>query len=164
MTGTFMSAGQADSSPAEPEVADGSDRGAGGVNGNDVAEQGGKAGSHISADSSRRTYWEDRQKHLRRGRLVGFSLCIPLWALSMVPVARESMEGREGVLVYLTVAAISLGVAAVIRGVYVLLTKRRFLSPWIFVMAAFVAIVGSAVQGAGEVPVADISALESSGE
>ena len=74
------------------------------------------------------------------------------------------MEGREALLVYLTVGAISLGVAAVIRGVYVLLTKRHFLSPWLFVMAAMVAIVGSAVQGAGEVPVADISALESSGE
>jgi hypothetical protein len=82
----------------------------------------------------------------------------------MVPVARESMEGREGVLVYLTVAAISLGVAAAIRGVYVLATKRRILSPWIFVMAALVAIAGSAVQGAGEVPASDVSALESSGE
>jgi hypothetical protein len=160
MTGTFTSAGKADSSPAEPDAAERTDRGTGGMNGNHAAEQ---EGSHISAGSSRRTYWEDRKRRLRRGRLVGFSLCIPLWALSMVPVARESMEGREGVLVYLTVAAISLGVAAVIRGVYVLLTKRRFLSPWVFVMAAFVAIVGSAVQGAGEVPVADTSSLESSG-
>lgn len=79
----------------------------------------------------------------------------------MVPLARESMEGREGVLVYLTIGALSLGVAAVIRGVYVLLTKRRFLSPWMFVMAALVALAGSAVQGAGEVPVPDASALES---
>jgi hypothetical protein len=76
-------------------------------------------------------------------------------------MARESMQGREGVLVYLTIGAISLGVAAVIRGVYVLLTKRRLLSPWIFVMAALVALAGSAVQGAGEVPVADASAPES---
>jgi hypothetical protein len=144
MTGTFTSAQQADSSPADVEVVE--------------------DGSHISAGSSRRTYWEDRKRRLRRGRLVGFAVCIPLWALSMVPLARESMEGREGVLVYLTVGAISLGVAAVIRGVYALLTKRPFLSPWIFVMAAFVAIAGSAVQGAGEVPVADISALESSGQ
>jgi hypothetical protein len=161
MTETFTSAGQADSSPADADVAERTDRGTGGMNGNHAAVE---DGSHISAGTSRRTYWEDRTRRLRRGRLIGFSLCIPLWGLSMVPLARESMEGREGVLVYLTVAAISLGVAAVIRGVYVLLTKRRFLSPWIFVMAAFVAIVGSAVQGAGEVPVADISALESSGE
>ncbi len=160
MTGTFTSAGQADSSPAELAVAERTDLGAGSSNGNHAAE----AGSHVSAGSSRRTYWEDRKRRLRRGRLVGFALCIPLWALSMVPLARESMEGREGVLVYLTVAAISLGVAAVIRGVYVLLTKRRILSPWIFVMAAFVAIAGSAVQGAGEVPATDISALDSSGE
>jgi hypothetical protein len=79
----------------------------------------------------------------------------------MVPLARESMEGREGVLVYLTIGVISLGVAALIRGVYVLLTKRRVLSPWVFVMAAFVAIAGSAVQGAGEVPATDAQAVES---
>jgi hypothetical protein len=163
MTGTFMSAGRADSSPAEPEVAERTERGAGDVNGNHMAEEAGEAGSHISAGSSRRTYWEDRKRRLRRGRLVGFSVCIPLWLLSLVPVASESMEGREAVLVYLTVGAISLGVAALIRGVYVLLTKRPILSPWVFVIAALVAIAGSAVQGAGEVPVADISALESSG-
>jgi hypothetical protein len=161
MTETFTSAGQADSSPADAEVAERTARGTGAMNGNHAAVA---DGSHISAGSSRRTYWEDRKRRLRRGRLIGFALCIPLWALSMIPLARESMEGREGVLVYLTVAVISLGVAAVIRGVYVVLTKRPILSPWIFVMAAFVAIAGSAVQGAGEVPATDISALEASGE
>lgn len=161
MTEAFTPAGTADSSPADPEAAERSDRARGSMNGNDAAEQ---DGSHISAGSSRRTYWDDRKRRLRRGRLVGFALCIPLWALSMVPLARESMEGREGALVYLTVAVISLGVAAVIRGVYVLLTKRRILSPWVFVMAAFIAIAGAAVQGAGEVPATDASALESSRE
>jgi hypothetical protein len=110
---------------------------------------------------SRQTFWEDQKRRVRRGRLIGFAICIPLWMLSMVPLARESMEGREGVLVYLVVGAFTLAVAAVIRGVYVLVTKRPFLSPWIFVMAALVALAGSAVQGAGEVPVADASALES---
>jgi hypothetical protein len=157
MTESLASAGQADSSLVVPDRTDGS-------NGDRAAEQTDEAASQSSAASSRQTYWEDRKRRLRRGRLIGFSLCIPLWALSMVPLARESMEGREGVLVYLTVAVISLGVAAVIRGVYVLLTKRRMLSPWVFVMAAFIAISGAAVQGAGEVPATDISALESSGE
>jgi hypothetical protein len=154
MTESLASAGQADSLPAELEAGDRTAR----ANGKHATDE---AGSHVSAGVSTRTFWEDRQKRLRRGRLVGFSVCIPLWLLSMVPLARESMEGREGVLVYLTVAAASLGVAAVIRGVYVLLTKRRALSPWVFAMAALVALAGSAVQGAGEVPATDAQAVES---
>jgi len=63
------------------------------------------------------------------------------------------------------VGAISLGVAAVIRGGYVLLRKRQFWSPWVFLVAAVVAIVGYTVQSAGEeVPVADAQALESRAE
>ena len=152
MTGVLTPAGQAESSAAEQEVVD---RGA---NGNHAAEQ---TGEQFTPGASRQTFWEEQKRRVRRGRLIGFAICVPLWMLSMVPLARESMEGREGVLAYLTVAAISLGVAAAIRGVYVLLTKRPFLSPWIFVMAALVALMGSAVQGAGEVPIADASALES---
>ena len=155
MTGVLTPAEQAESSTIERGVADRNDRS---VNGNHAAEQ---AGSQFTPGVGKQTYWEDQKRHLRRRRLVGFAICIPLWVLSMVPLARESMEGREGVLVFLAVGAITLAVAAVIRGVYVLLTKRQFLSPWIFVMAALVALVGSAVQGAGEVPVADASALES---
>lgn len=152
MTGVLTPAGQAESSAAEREVVDR------GVNGNHAAEQ---TGSEFTLGVSSKTFWEDQKRRVRRGRLIGFAICIPLWMLSMVPLARESMEGREGVLVYLAVGAITLAVAAVIRGVYVLLTKRRFLSPWIFVMAALVALAGSAVQGAGEVPGAEASALES---
>jgi hypothetical protein len=97
---------------------------------------------------------------------VGFLVFIPLWVVSLVPLARESLDGRESadaVLVYLAVAAISLGVAAVIRGVYVLLTKRRFRSPWVLVIAAAVAVAGYSVQSAGEevVPIAGAQALES---
>lgn len=151
MTGVLTPAGQAESSAAEREVADR-------VNGNHGAEQ---TGSEFTLGVSRQTFWDDQKRRLRRGRLIGFAICVPLWVLSMVPLARESMEGREAVLVYLTVGAFSLGVAAAIRGVYVLLTKRRFLSPWIFVVAALVALMGSAVQGAGEVPIGEASALES---
>lgn len=152
MTGVLTPAGQAESSAAVQEAVER------GVNGNDGAKQ---TGSEFTRGVNAQSYWEDRKRRLRRGRLVGFAICVPLWVLSMVPLASESMEGREAVLVYLTVGAFSLGVAAAIRGIYVLLTKRRFLSPWIFVMAALVALMGSAVQGAGEVPVADASALVS---
>jgi hypothetical protein len=104
-----------------------------------------------SADDD--TYVEDRRRRLLRGRLVGFWVCVPLWLLSLVPLARESTDGREGaalVAVYVVVGAITLGVAAVIRGVYVMLSEKRFWSPWLFVLAALVAVVGYTVQSAGE--------------
>ena len=110
-------------------------------------------------------YAEDRRARLRRDRLVGFAICIPLWVLSVVPLARESLDGREGagaVAVYLAVGAISLGVAAAIRGVYALLRKRRFWSPWVFVLAALLSIAGYTIQSAGEevVPIVDAGAVE----
>ena len=98
-------------------------------------------------------YEEDRKSRIHRNRLVGFFLCVALWVLSVVPLARESMHGREGagaVAVYLAVGAITFGVAAVIRGLYVLLTKRNFWwSPWMFVLAAVAAILIFLVQSAG---------------
>ena len=110
------------------------------------------------------TYAEERRRRLRRGRLVGFSACIPLWVLSVVPLARESTDGREGagvVAVYLVVGAITLGVAAAIRGIYILLRKRHFWSPWVFLLAAVLALVGYSVQSAG--PGGLISAPEPGG-
>jgi hypothetical protein len=99
------------------------------------------------------SYLKDRSARLRRGRLIGFALCIPLWGLSVAPLAREFTDGRDAagqVLVVLAVAAFSLAVAVAIRGVYVLVTRRRFWSPWLFPLAAFVAIAGYTVQSAGE--------------
>jgi hypothetical protein len=115
------------------------------------------------------TYAEDRRARLHRGRVVGFAVCIALWVLAVVPLARESIDGREGadvVLLYLAVGAISLGVAAVIRGIYVLLMKRRFWSPWVFLVAAVLAIGGYAVQSAGEeeIPITGAPARESTAE
>lgn len=98
------------------------------------------------------TYAEDRRARLHRGRLQGFALCAVLWVLSVIPLARESMHGREGVglvAVYLAVGAISLGVAGVLRGIYVLLRNGRFWSPWVFLIAAVLALGGYAVQSAG---------------
>ena len=115
------------------------------------------------------TYEEDRTTRLHRNRVVGFSLCILLWVLSVVPLARESMDGREGarsVAVYLAVAAISLVTAAVIWGLYALLRGRRLWSPWVFLIASVLAIAGWVVQSAGEkeIPIAGTPALDSSGE
>ena len=124
--------------------------------------------ARFTPSDSGRTYAENRRARLQRGRLMGFAVCISLWMLSVAPLARVSMDGREGAtafLVYLAVAAIGLGVAAAIRSVYVVLRKRRFWTPWVFVMAAVVVLAGYAVQSAGEevVPVA-AQALESSAE
>lgn len=101
----------------------------------------------------RKAYAEDRRSRLRRKRLIWFLASFGLWVLSVVLLAVESMHGREGagaVAVYLAVSAITLGVAAVIRGIYVLLTKRhRWWSPWVFVIAAVVAISIYLVQSSG---------------
>jgi hypothetical protein len=102
---------------------------------------------------SRETYEEDRTRRIHPNRLVRFFLCFALWVLSVVPVARESMHGREGagaVAVYLAVGAITLAVAAVIPGIYVLLTERNlWWSPWVSVLAAVVAISIYLVQSSG---------------
>lgn len=101
-------------------------------------------------------YADQRRARLRRGRLIGLAVAVPIWALSLVPIARESMDGREGmnlVLVYLVVGALSLGVAVAIRALYVVLMKRKLWTPWLFPLAALVAIVAYTVQSAGEEPI-----------
>jgi cation transport ATPase len=122
---------------------------------------------HIPTDEE--TYVEDRRRRRHRDRIVGFSVCIALWVLSVVPLARESIDEREGadvVAVYLVVGALSLGVAAVIWGVYALLRERRLWSPLVFLIAAVLAFVGYVVQSAGEeaIPIAGTAARESSVE
>ncbi len=115
----------------------------------------------------RQTFEEDRAKRRHRGRLLGYASCIALWLLSVVPLARDATDAREGwdvVPVYLVAGAISLGIAAVIRSVYALLReRRRFWSPWLFLLAAVLAVAGYAVQSAGDeaVPIAGASAQES---
>ena len=113
----------------------------------------GENGHKMDEPGSQFTYEEDRKRRLGRNRLVQFWLCAALWVVSVVPLARESMHGREGagaVAVYMAVGAITLGVAAVIRSIYVLLTKRKFWwSPWVFLLAAVVSIAIFLVQSAG---------------
>jgi hypothetical protein len=112
-----------------------------------------ESGPQFTPSEKGKTFAENRTRRLQRNRLVGFFLCIALWVLTVIPLARESMHGREGasaVAVYLAVAAITLGIAAVIRGMYILLTRRPFLwSPWIFLIAAVAAISIFLVQSAG---------------
>jgi len=137
------------------------------VNGNRTDEPTGNVsenGSQLISDRDQ-LHAEDLRRRFYR-RLVGFSLLIPLWVLSIVPLARESMDGRGGadaVLVYGAVGAICLGVAAVIRASYAVLFKRRFWSPWLFVLAAVVALAGFVVQTGGEeiAPVTSASVQES---
>ena len=101
----------------------------------------------------RKAYAEDRKSRLQRKRLLWFLVSFALWVLSVVPLARESIHGRDGagaIAVYLAVGAITLAAAAVIRGIYVLLTKRNlWWSPWVFVLAAVVAISIYLVQSSG---------------
>ena len=99
------------------------------------------------------SYGADRRTRLRRGRVVGFALSIPLWMLSVIPLAREFTDGRDAasiVLIFLAAGGFTIAVAAAIRGVYVMTMKRRFWSPWLFVLAACVAIVAYTIQSAGE--------------
>jgi hypothetical protein len=96
------------------------------------------------------TYAEERRARLRRGRFVGFSACIALWLLSAIPLARLSSDDGGGVSVAVAYLAAGLGIALVTRGIYALLKKRTFWSPWLFVTAAVLAIMSYAVVSAGE--------------
>ena len=99
---------------------------------------------------SRQPYAEERRTRLRRRRVVGFSVCIALWLLSAIPLARLSSDDGGGLGVAVTYLAAGFGIALVIRGIYVLLKKRAFWSPWLFVTAAVLAIMSYAVASAGE--------------
>ncbi len=126
-----------------------------------------EADSHFIAGSSDRSYAEELRTRRRRGRLVRYATFISIWVLSVIPLAREISDGRDGaavVLAYLAVGAISLGIAVAIRGVYFLLTrKKRFLAPSMFLIAALLPLPGYLVQTAGyeEAPIAAAAAQAS---
>jgi hypothetical protein len=116
------------------------------------------------ATSNGRSYAEDERTRRRRGRLARFAIFVPLWALSAIPLAREISDGREVVLAYLAVSAASLGVALALRGIYVLLTRRKkILAPSAFLIAAVLAMASYVVQTGGEeeIPIAGAAAQES---
>jgi hypothetical protein len=95
----------------------------------------------------RETYTEDRRRRQRRGRVVGFSVWVVLWALSVVPLAHH--VGSGGATSYMIAAGVTLGIAAVLRGTYTKLRGLRFWSPWLFVLAVVMAIAGYLTQTAG---------------
>jgi hypothetical protein len=102
------------------------------------------------AAGRRQTYAEDRRTRLRRGRFAGFSVCIALWLLSAIPLARLSSDDGGSVGVAAAYLAAGFGIALVTRGIYARLRQRPFWSPWLFVTAAVLAIMSYAVVGAGE--------------
>ena len=107
--------------------------------------------SSLEITTGRQTpYAEERLARLRRGRVVGFSVCISLWLLSAIPLARLSSDDGGGVGIAVAYLAAGFGIAVVARGIYVLLKRRTFWSPWLFVTAAFLAILSYGVVSAGE--------------
>jgi len=96
-------------------------------------------------------YEDDRTKRLQRRRVVGYALSIALWLTSTIPLARlVSDDGGAGVAIYL---GAGLAVALAIRGVYALMPRRRFWSPWLFVIAAVLTITSYGIQTGGDEPV-----------
>lgn len=87
-------------------------------------------------------------------RIFGFSVCIALWVISVPPLAVRQIDeggGADVAAAYLAVAMFSLGLAALIRGIYAKLRNRPFWSPWLFLIAALLAILSLAGQtGADE--------------
>lgn len=94
--------------------------------------------------SDREVYEEARRKHLHTRHLLGLAVWILLWLLSAVPLARS-----ESTAVTAAWLAVGLGIAVVIRGFYAWRTGRPILSPWLFAIAAVLAIVSYVVQGGG---------------
>jgi hypothetical protein len=116
------------------------------------------------AGSSAGSYAEDQRTRRRRGRLVRFAVFVPLWMLGVIPLAREISDGREVVLAYLAVGAVSIGIVFALRGVYVLLMrKKQIWAPSAFLIAAVLGLAGYVVQTGGEeeIPIAGAAAQES---
>jgi hypothetical protein len=102
-----------------------------------------------------RSYSEQQRRGRRQSRTVRFAVGVPLWALAAVPLARELADGgsAEVVFTYLAVAAASLGVAAAIRLLYLLVrkrTKRTLLTPGVFLIAAVLVGASYVVHTGGE--------------
>jgi len=105
-----------------------------------------------SVDSEGRMHENDRTNRLHRRRIVGYALCFALWLVSAIPLAGLSSDDGGGAGVAAAYLAGGLAVALVIRGVYTVTTRRPFWSPWLFVIAAILAIAGYVTQSAGDEP------------
>jgi hypothetical protein len=97
-----------------------------------------------------RSYAEERRARRHRGRVIGYPVCIALWLLSAVPLALLSSDDGGGAGIAAAYLAAGFGIAVVIRGLYALVRKRNFWSPWLFLIAAVLALMSYIVQSAGD--------------
>jgi hypothetical protein len=109
-------------------------------------------GFTIGDRRDRRAYEDARTKRLQRRRLVAGALSIALWLICTIPLLRLGSDDGGGAAVAGIYLASGLAVAFAIRGVYALTTRRRFFSPWLFVIAAILAIMSHGIQTAGDEP------------
>jgi hypothetical protein len=101
--------------------------------------------------SSEDAIWaENRRTHRHRVHLVALFVSIAIWLLSAVPLALLSSDQGGGAVITAAYLAAGLAIAVVIRGIYAWRTGRFFWSPWLFLLAAVLAIMSYAVQSAGE--------------
>jgi hypothetical protein len=101
-------------------------------------------------NQDRETYERGRTKRADRRRLAGYASCIALWLVSAVPLARLSSDEAGGAGVAAAYLTAGLGIALVSRGVYTLLTRRPFWSPWLFAIAAVLAIASYVLHTGGD--------------
>lgn len=95
----------------------------------------------------------DRGKRSSR-RVVGYVVPVLLWLLIAYPFAARGASDDSGVSglmgALLGTLAVTLGIAAAVRGIYVAIRKRPFMSPWLFFLAAVFALLSSAGQASEE--------------
>jgi hypothetical protein len=107
-----------------------------------------------------RIYEDARTKRLHRRRLVGYGISTAFWLICAIPLVRLSSDDGGGTGVAAAYLAAGLAVALVIRGVYTLTTRRPFWSPWLFAIAALLAIMSYGIQSAGDEPFRPAGASE----
>ena len=107
-----------------------------------------------------RVYEQDRRNRRRRLLLAGYAFCVALWLGSMIPLVRLSSDDGGGAVVAVVYLASGLAVALVTRGVFTMTTRRGFWSPWLFVIAAVLALTSYGIQTGGDEPFHPESARE----
>lgn len=110
--------------------------------------------------SDGRLYEQDRTNRRRRFLLAGYAFCVALWLASTIPLVRLSSEDGGGAVVAVVYLASGLAVALVARGIFTLTTRRGFWSPWLFVIAAVLALTSYGIQTGGDEPFHPESAKE----
>ena len=82
-------------------------------------------------------------------RTFGYVVCVVLWALTLPPLAAAQIEEGGGIDVtaaWVGAVIFSLGIAALIRFGYTRIRKRPVMSPWLFLLAAVIAVFSLAGQ------------------